>query len=250
MNPLAREGFARGAEAYARARPSYPPAALAWVRAQLGLTAVSTVLDLGAGTGKLTALLAGFAKVVAVEPVQEMRQELAKLPRVEVLAGAAEGLPLAAGACDAVLCGQAFHWFATRAALAEIHRVLAPGGGLGLLWNRWDLSVAWAFAVKSLTAPFDAQRPQYETHDWKAAFEGPALFGPLAEARFPNPHRLPRADVVARMASTSSVAVLPPAEQRALLAKVKAVLDTHPDTAGRAELDVPYVTEVWVTRRG
>jgi len=80
MNPLAEQGFARGAEAYARARPSYPPEALAWLREQLGLSATSAVLDLGAGTGKLTAQLTGLGRVIAVEPVAEMRAELAKLP--------------------------------------------------------------------------------------------------------------------------------------------------------------------------
>ena len=201
MNPLAQEGFARGAEAYARGRPSYPLAGVAWASKELGLGQGSVVLDLAAGTGKLTALLTGFAKLVAVEPVAEMRAELAKLPGVEVREGTAEALPARDAEFDAVFIAQAFHWFPTHTVLAELHRVLRPGGGLCLLWNRWDRRVPWADAVKAITAPYDAKRPRYESHEWKAAFEGQAFFEPLKMAEYANPHRLPRADVATRMAA-------------------------------------------------
>jgi len=141
LAPLAAS-FGRVAEAYDRGPPSYPPEALRWLTSGLGLTTESTVLDLAAGTGKLTA---GFrplvGRVIAVEPVAEMRRVLqAAQPQVEVRAGTAEAIPLETDVVDAVVVAAAFHWFSAEAALAEIHRVLRPGGGLGLLWNRpeWD----------------------------------------------------------------------------------------------------------------
>ena len=249
MNPLAEHGFARAAEAYALARPSYPREAVDLLRRELALGPQSVVLDLAAGTGKLTELLTGFARVIAVEPIAEMREALARLPFVEARDGRAEAIPLEDRAVDAVLVAQAFHWFATPLALGEIHRVLRPGGGLGLLWNRWDRRVAWADAVKALTAPYDALRPQYETGGWKAAFENQGLFGPLHLVEIENRHHLAREQVLDRVASTSSVALLEPAERDALFRKVREVLETHPETRGRAELDVPYLTEVWWTRK-
>ncbi len=248
MNPLAEHGFARAAEAYALARPSYPREAVEILRRELKLGPSSIVLDLAAGTGKLTELLTGFARVIAVEPIAEMRNSLARLPFVEALNGRAEAIPLEARAVDAVLVAQAFHWFATREALAEIHRVLRPGGGLGLLWNRWDRRVAWVEALKSVTGPTDAMRPQYEREGWRAVFENQSLFALLQHAELENLHRLPRELLVDRVASASAVALLPDAEREELFRNVRGVLETHPDTRGRAELDAAYITKVWWTR--
>jgi SAM-dependent methyltransferase len=248
VNPLAERGFGISAESYALGRPSYPPGAVAILRRELGLGPASTVVDLAAGTGKLTALLTGFARVIAVEPVEAMREELGKLGFVETRPGKAEAIPLSDGEVDAVLIAQAFHWFATREVLGELKRVLRPGGGLGLLWNRWDRSVSWADAVKALTMPYDLRRPQYEDHAWKKLFEDQRLFAPLQGAEVPNRHRLPREAVFDRIASTSSIAVLEQAEREALFRRVREVLETHPETRNKLELDVPYVTEVWWTK--
>ena len=131
IHEAAAVGFARGADAYERGRPEYPADALEPLRLSPDLT----VLDLAAGTGKLTRpLAASGARVIAVEPVAEMR---AALPSsVETLDGTAESIPLGDGSVDLVTVGQAFHWFDGDAALAEIHRVLRPGGRLALVWNR------------------------------------------------------------------------------------------------------------------
>jgi SAM-dependent methyltransferase len=137
--------FGAQAEAYARGRPDYPSSAL---RHCLPADA-RRVLDLGAGTGKLTGALLGFGlDVVAVEPAAEMR---ALIPQeAEVLAGTAEAIPVDASSVDAVLVGQAFHWFDRDRALDEIARVLRPGGAVGLLWNRIRPGTPWTDEIARL----------------------------------------------------------------------------------------------------
>ena len=137
MRGVAARGFQAGAEAYERGRPGYPTDAVDALTDALGVGPGATVVDLAAGTGKLTRLLVpSGATVIAIEPVDAMRRTLAAmLPRVPVVAGTAESMPLRDGSAGAVVAAQAFHWFDGEAALAEIHRVLAPGGRLGLVWN-------------------------------------------------------------------------------------------------------------------
>jgi ubiquinone/menaquinone biosynthesis C-methylase UbiE len=129
---LARS-FDRAAVEYERARPGYPAALLTL----LPFGPEAEVLDLGAGTGKLTRVLAGrYSRVVAVEPLEGMRAILEQVvPGAESLAGSAESIPIAAASVDGVFAGQAFHWFANDTAMSEIARVLRPGGLLALVWN-------------------------------------------------------------------------------------------------------------------
>jgi ubiquinone/menaquinone biosynthesis C-methylase UbiE len=129
-------------------------------------------MDLGAGTGKFTPLLvATGASVVAVEPVDAMRaQLLSNLPTVTALAASAQALPLADASVDAVLCAQAFHWFATPAALREIGRVLKVGGKLGLVWNVRDESVDWVAAITRIIAPYEGDTPRFHTGEWRRLF--------------------------------------------------------------------------------
>ena len=154
INETAAIGFARSAEAYEEGRPGYPEAALEPLR----LTPGMTVLDLAAGTGKLTRVLAASgASVIAVEPVAEMR---AALPEsVTALDGTAESIPLDPGSVDLVTVAQAFHWFDGPAALAEIHRVLSPGGRLALLWNRRGEDDPVNRAIDALIEPYRSGTP-------------------------------------------------------------------------------------------
>ena len=133
--------FDSAAGLYERGRPPYPPAALDWLLPP----GARRVLDLGAGTGKLTRqLVARGLDVVAVEPLDGMRAELARaVPGARVLAGSAERIPLADGAVDAVLAAQAWHWVDPARAVPEVARVLAPGGTLGLVWNERDERESW-----------------------------------------------------------------------------------------------------------
>ena len=144
------------AELYERVRPSYPEEAVDWLVRRLGLDAGSTVLDLGAGTGKLSAAFARrVARVIAVEPGPAMLAQLRRaLPEAEAVLGAAEAIPVGDAAVDAVVCGQSFHWFRMDEALREIRRVLRAGGGLGLIWNVRDPDDPLQAEVTALLAPF------------------------------------------------------------------------------------------------
>jgi SAM-dependent methyltransferase len=250
LDPLAAS-FGRVAEEYDRGRPPYPPEALAWLVSELRLGRDATVLDLAAGTGKLTAGLRPLVgHVVAVEPVDAMRAVLAAgQPWASVLAGTAEAIPLADAAVDAVVVAAAFHWFSAEAALAEIHRVLRPGGGLGLLWNRpeWE-GEPWypAFAQVLDRARAAQNHPpnRYTVGEWRATLERSALFGPVRKREFRHVHRVTRPEFLARVASWSVIAVLPPDERAAALADVDALLGRARVTA----LDLRYRTDAYRTR--
>jgi len=254
VHPAAAQGFAASAEAYVRGRPSYPSALLPWLTGTLDLGAGRTCVDLGAGTGKFTRLLAQTgAEVIAVEPVAEMREQLAAgLPGVRALAGTAQALPLAEASVDAVLCAQAFHWFATAEALAELHRVLRPGGRLGLVWNVRDETVDWVAAMTAIMSPFEGATPRFHTGDWRRAFAG-APFTGLEEACFPYQHVGPAREVIVdRCLSVSFIASLPPAGRAQVEASLLELVASHPDLRGRETVAVPYLTHAYVcsTRPG
>jgi SAM-dependent methyltransferase len=251
LAPLAAS-FGRVAEAYERGRPPYPPRALRWLAAHVGLTRRSVVLDLAAGTGKLTAGLLPLAgSVIAVEPVAEMRRQFVRShPGVEVLGGTAEAIPLGPASVDAVLVGAAFHWFRTEPALTEIHRVLRPGGGLGLAWNRpeWE-GEKWYPAFTAVMARARAAQGDppnlVESGGWREALDASALFAPVRARRFRHVHRVDREAFLARVASWSVVAVLPVPERAVVLGEIGAELDR----LGVAELALRYRTDTYAAVR-
>lgn len=242
----AARAFDSIADVYERARPGFPAEAVAYVVERLGIRPGTDVLDLGAGTGKLAHVLARTgARTIAVEPLATMRAKLAELaPQVEALEGTAEAIPLDDASVDAVAVAQAFHWFRGEEALAEIHRVLRPGGGLALLWNRRDMSDPLQVAFERAIERHRGDAPAHRSRRWHGAFDATELFGPLAEATFPNVHPLDRNALVARAASISFVAALPDEERRSVLAEVAALAPAPPST-----IEFPYVTEVYVTTR-
>lgn len=250
---VAKAGYTRAVDVYERARPSYPLPALAALADALELGAGRTVVDVGAGTGLFTRLLAlTGAHVVAVEPVAAMRGRLAELlPSVTVADGTAEHTGLPRGAVDAVVAAQAWHWFDMDAALAEAERVLTSGGGLGLVWNSYDDTVAWVRDYQDVyfrRAP--AGLPSHQDGRWRAALAARPGWGALEERHFPNPHGMSRDGVIDRMLSSSHIACLDAAEQAQVRREVEDVLDAHPETRGRDHLELPYVTDVYWTVRG
>jgi SAM-dependent methyltransferase len=243
--------YNRAADAYERGRPEYPPDAVAYALKTLSVTASSTVLDLAAGTGKFTrALVSSGARILAVEPVPGMRAKLAsQVPGATVLDGTAEGIPLPDGTLDAVTVAQAFHWFRGPEALAEIRRVLNPGGGLALVWNVRDETVDWVYRLTELMDPHGGGAPRYRTGIWRQAFQGPNGFSPLQVRRFPWVHEGTPDQVVDRAGSTSFVAGLSEVERKRVLDGVRQMLREHPLTRERTFIGFPYITEVYTCFR-
>jgi len=242
-------GFAAGAAAYERARPAYPEAAVAWLLRDVATGA--RLLDLGAGTGKLTAMLVGrVADVFAVEPVAQMRERLAAaLPSVRVVAGTAEAIPIADASLDAVLVAQAFHWFRAEEALPEIRRVLRPGGRLGLVWNARDRSVTWVNETAAIVDHYGDAIRRHESGAWRTAFTGLSGFSTLEEAEFGNEQEVSADQLLDRVASTSFIATLPDAERAAVLERVRAVIESDPATRGRERFAFPHRTRVYCCKR-
>jgi ubiquinone/menaquinone biosynthesis C-methylase UbiE len=242
----AAQAFGDAADAYDRARPGYPDEAVDWLVRALELGDGSTVVDLAAGTGKLTEPLARTrARVIAVEPAAGMLDRLRKLlPGVEAHQGTAEAIPLADGAADAVTVGQAFHWFANEEALAEIRRVLRPGGRLALVWNRRDLTARPQLEMEQIMLRYRGDTPAHRHGVWRKTMEATELFEPLAASELEFEQRLDLAGLVDRVLSTSFIAALPDEERLRVADEV--------ERAGRRlgePVVLPYVTELFVFQR-
>lgn len=233
--------FTHHADDYAAVRPGYPPAAV-----DLLLPAgARDVLDLGAGTGKLTTgLVARGLRVVAVEPSAAMRAELAAtLPGADVREGTAERTGLPDASVDVVTVAQAWHWFDEAAAAAEVARVLRPGGTLAVLWNDRDEDVPWVAAYGELLHA--GGRPRL-ARDVEPAPH--AAFTPWQRRTVRWTNTLTPEQLVT-LAGTRSYALVLDADARAeLLGTVRDLVTTHPDLAGREHVDVPYVTRVYTAR--
>lgn len=251
IHEAAATGYQTAAATYAAGRPDYPAASETWLREVVGLKAGRVVLDLGAGTGKfLPYLRRTGARLLAVEPVAAMRGHIEREnPDVTAIAGTATAIPLPDAAVDAVVCAQAFHWFATPEALTEIGRVLTPGGILGLIWNVRDESVPWVAALTDIVDVHEGDAPRYRSGAWRQVFpaEGFALQG---ERHIRHEHVGPAERVVVdRVMSISFVAALPPDDKAAVLSKVRALIAATPELAGRGDVALPYDTAMFAYRR-
>jgi SAM-dependent methyltransferase len=244
-------GFGRAARAYERSRPDYPGEAIDRLVQELEIGRRCSVLDLGAGTGKLTRMLVQTgATITALEPVEPMWRALAdEVPRARILAATAEAIPVADTSFDAVVCGQAFHWFDGDRALAEVHRVLRPHGRFALLWNLRDESEGWVRRMTEIIDRYQGDTPNERTGQWRRAFSATDLFGTLHQLRFTHRQVLDRAGLVERVASISYVAALPEDQRAAVLKEIEDLAATHPDLAGRDRFELPYVTDLyWCVR--
>lgn len=225
--------FGAVADAYERARPEYPADAVRWLAGDQP----ADVLDVGAGTGKLTrGLVAIGHRVTAVEPLPEMLAHLrAAVPSAQALVGAAERLPLPDASADIVVSAQAFHWFDGPVALREFIRVLRPGGRIGLVWNTRDDREPWAAELSAAIG-----NESVESGDAEDPIEASGLFGPVEEATFSHVQRLDREELLDLVRSRSYCAVMAMPERDGVLARVAALYDAH---AGADGIDLPYITE-------
>lgn len=224
--------FGSAAAAYERGRPTYPPEAIDWLLP----SGARNVLDLGAGTGKLTTrLVERGLDVVAVDPVPEMLEVLtASLPKTVALLGTAEDIPLEDNSVDAVLVAQAWHWVDPARAVPEVARVLRPGGRLGLVWNTRDERLGWVRELGEIIG-----------RDDDPVRDGVTLPAPFAEVER---HQVEWTNYLTPQALIDLVAsrtycITSPTEVRVqTLDKVRELLATHPALASSAGLALPYVT--------
>ncbi|KAI8139195.1 S-adenosyl-L-methionine-dependent methyltransferase [Fennellomyces sp. T-0311] len=260
VHPTASNGFSQ-ADAYAQLRPTYPKEAISWIQLLVPSDNKTTcVLDLAAGTGIMTKLLAeNYDNVTAVEPVDAMREKLLSVaPKVTVLKGTSWDIPVASQSQEAIVVAQAFHWFADLNGLREIHRVLKPGGYLILIWNLESKErSAWVRKLRDLYEQYENEAPQYRTGLWKDIFENveaSELFDlPLQHKRLVNDMPCTKENVISRiMLTRSHIRVLPQEKQEWIRKEVELILDDQTngftlDSEGRAEY--PHDTDIFWTQR-
>ena len=232
LHPATR-GFGLAADAYERGRPDYPAAAIEWLVDRLDLRPGRTVVDLAAGTGKLTRLLVpSGADVITIEPIAEMR---AKIENARVLAGTAEAIPLEDASVDAVTVAQAFHWFRADEALREIHRVLRPGGGLALVYNVRDERDPVQAAASAIMQPLEENVPRRGKRNWSEVIDASET------ATFDHAQLVDEDAFVERFTSVSFIAAAS-SEERAAIEEQLRALARDVGTPIR----LPYVTEIYL----
>ncbi|MFK3983791.1 class I SAM-dependent methyltransferase [Micromonospora sp. NPDC050397] len=251
---LHASSFGAAAVAYAEHRPDYAPAAVRWA---LEAAPGPRVLDLGAGTGKLTGTLVALgADVIAVEPDPAMLAELRHaLPGVDALPGGAEAIPLPDASVDAVLAGNALHWFDMALAGPEIARVLAPGGILAGLWNVLDDRVDWVAGLDRASTSA-AIGPRDAFSRWRAATASlhlpedgsVARFDSAEQAEFPHGQRRTADSLIATIATRAGVLLMPEQEREAALGGIRAYLASRPET-NDGEFTLPMLTGVLRVRQ-
>jgi SAM-dependent methyltransferase len=226
--------FASVADAYERSRPGYPDAAVRWLAGEVPCD----VVDLGAGTGKLTRSLVALGhRVTAVEPLPEMIAHLrTAVPEAAIVEGGAEAMPLPDGVADVITVAQAFHWFDHAAALPEIARVLRPGGCLALVWNTRDDRESWVEKLSDTVIG----RETLEERDAAAPLAESGLFAEVERATFAHVQELDRDTLLDLVLSRSYCAVLTPEERAPVLDRVGRIFDEH---ASGGVVRLPYVAE-------
>jgi SAM-dependent methyltransferase len=238
---LGRAGFESGSDRYERSRPGYPVEAVARLVTACGITQGSRVVDLAAGTGKLTRQLdAVGAACLAVEPSASMREAFVRaVPGVPVAAGTAEAVPIASGSLDAVVAAQSFHWFDPPAALAEVARVLRPDGWLSLIWNERDESDPMVAELLRISK-WDRFQPYPVGMDFGEVLDASGLFGPVERSILPFTQLLDRTTFVDQIATRSYVQVLPAPDREALLAEIASFAATLEEP-----IALPYLTDLF-----
>jgi SAM-dependent methyltransferase len=235
--------FGAHADAYERARPEWPEEAARW----LVPADAELVVELGAGTGKLTRAVAALGvRVVAVEPDSRMLAVLRGLG-LEGVEGSAEGIPFGDGTADAVVAGSSLHWFELELALPEIHRVLRPGGRFGFGWNhRDDRHPAIARMGEAVYAAQErTHASRWRSRDWPAELTAAGLFRDVEQELFEHVHELPREALRDHLLSYSGVAALPEDVRRRVLAEVAGLLDSDNSVSRDGLLRLPFVVTAY-----
>lgn len=236
-----RLSFGAHVDAYERARPAWPEAAARW----LVPPDARLVVELGAGTGKLTRALTAVApRVLAVEPDARMLAVLREhgLDGVE---GSAESIPLGEGAADAVVAGSSIHWFELELALPEIHRVLRPGGRLAFGWNHRDARDPGVARMQELIYAARKEGTGWRSRDWPAEVTAGGLFGDVEHELFPHVHELPRAALEDHLLSYATLASLPDENREAVFAAVAELVDADPSLLRGDRLTLPFVVDAY-----
>ncbi len=238
---LGRSGFETGSDVYERARPGYPPEAVDHLAATVGLDPGRLVLDLAAGTGKLTRQLRPYgAACIALEPSPSMRDVFARtVPGVPVVGATAENLPVVSAGADVVVVAQAFHWFDAPVALAEVARVLRPGGWLALIWNERDETNPMVDELVTISK-WDQSAPYPVGMDFGAVLDRCGGFGPVQRTKFPFVQSLDLTTFVDQVASRSYIQVLPEPEREDLLQRVESFGAAQPQP-----ITMPYITDLF-----
>jgi SAM-dependent methyltransferase len=246
---VAAQGYERAAETFARARPSYPDAAVDWLLTELGRP--SRVVEVGAGTGKLTAqLVERTVTVLAVEPVAAMRERLTALGTlVTPLDATAERLPLERGSVDALVASQSLHWTDVPVALAEFDRVIHSTGAVGLIWNFRDVAVPWQRDLDALLGELRGDAPHSRDGRWERAV-ATSGFEVTASETWRWSLATDEAGVSSRVRSVSYVAAMSDDGRRKVDERVLALLRRHGLARDGESFEFPYVTEAYVLRRG